>query len=81
MLLHLPRMEGHGTVPRVKNGPALAGHGAEAEKIKSTIRERGSLKVIDKVTVKLNEKRDVYEALLSNLGTKGVEIGTGTGSL
>ena len=30
MLLHLPRMEGHGTVPRVKNGPALAGHRAEA---------------------------------------------------
>ncbi|NKC15024.1 MAG: protease Lon-related BREX system protein BrxL [Gammaproteobacteria bacterium] len=50
----------------------------EAEKVKSTIRERGSLKVIDKVTVKLNEKRDVYEALLSNLGTKGVEIGAGT---
>ena len=46
----------------------------EAEKVKSTIRERGSLKVIDKVTVKLNEKRDVYEALLSNLGTKGVEV-------
>ena len=50
----------------------------EAEKVKSTIRERGSLKVIDKVTVKLNEKRDVYEAILSNLGTKGVEIGPGT---
>jgi len=50
----------------------------EAEKIKSSIRERGSLKIIDKVTVKLNEKRDVYEALLSNLGTKGVEIPTGT---
>lgn len=30
MLLHLPRMEGHGTQPRVKNGPALTGHGAEA---------------------------------------------------
>jgi IS30 family transposase len=30
MLLHLPRMEGHGEAPRVKNGPALAGHGAEA---------------------------------------------------
>jgi len=29
MLLHLPRMEGHGG-PRVHNGPALAGHGAEA---------------------------------------------------
>jgi IS30 family transposase len=30
MLLHLPRMTGHGSVPRMKNGPALAGHGAEA---------------------------------------------------
>ena len=40
----------------------------EAEKIKSKIREAGSYKVIDKVTVKLNEKRDSYEALLSNLG-------------
>ena len=28
-LLHLPPMEGHGG-PRAKNGPALAGHGAEA---------------------------------------------------
>jgi len=46
----------------------------EAEKIKSKIRERGSYKVIDKVTVKLNERRDIYEAVLSNLGVKGVEI-------
>jgi IS30 family transposase len=30
MLLHLPRMPGHGDGIRVKNGPALAGHGAEA---------------------------------------------------
>jgi IS30 family transposase len=30
MLLYLPRMEGHVQEPRVKNGPALAGHGAEA---------------------------------------------------
>jgi len=30
MLLHLPRLDGHGDGPRVKNGPALAGHGAEA---------------------------------------------------
>src|SRR3954447_14110479 len=30
MLLHLPRMPGHGEGARVKNGPALAGHGAEA---------------------------------------------------
>src|SRR5206468_6429664 len=50
----------------------------EAEKVKSTIRERGSLKIIDKVTVTLNEKRDVYEALLSNLGVKGVELDSHT---
>ena len=30
MLLHLPRMPGHGDGERVKNGPALAGHGAAA---------------------------------------------------
>src|SRR5215204_4953822 len=30
MLLHLPPMDGHGATPRVKNGPATAGHGAEA---------------------------------------------------
>jgi len=30
MLLHLPRMLDHGCGARVKNGPALAGHGAEA---------------------------------------------------
>ena len=46
----------------------------EAEKVKSKIKERGSYKVIDKVTVRLNEKRDVYEALLSNLGIKDAEI-------
>jgi IS30 family transposase len=30
MLLRLPRLEGHGHAPRTKNGPALAGHGAQA---------------------------------------------------
>ena len=30
ILLHLPRMADHGLGPRAKNGPALAGHGAEA---------------------------------------------------
>jgi IS30 family transposase len=30
MLLHLPRHVSHGDAPRAKNGPALAGHGAEA---------------------------------------------------
>jgi ATP-dependent Lon protease len=49
-----------------------------AEKVKSIIRERGSLKIIDKVTVALNERRDVYEALLANLGVKGVEVSSST---
>lgn len=48
----------------------------ESEKVKSVIRERGSYKIIDKVTVTLNEKRDVYEAQLLNLGVKGAEIPT-----
>ena len=30
ILLYLPRMAGHGVAAPVKNGPALAGHGAEA---------------------------------------------------
>jgi IS30 family transposase len=30
LLIHLPRMAGYGIEPRVKNGPALAGYGAEA---------------------------------------------------
>ncbi|MDB9704414.1 protease Lon-related BREX system protein BrxL, partial [Rhodospirillales bacterium] len=46
----------------------------EAEKVKSKIKERGSYKIIDKVTVRLNEKRDTYEALLSNLGIKDAEV-------
>ena len=46
----------------------------EAEKVKSKIKERGSYKVIDKVTVRLNERRDLYEALISNLGIKDAEI-------
>src|SRR5690606_380799 len=46
----------------------------EAEKVKSRIRERGSFKIIDKVTVRLNDRRDTYEALFSNLGVKDAEI-------
>ena len=46
----------------------------EAEKVKSSIRERGSLKVIDKVSVALNEKRDVYEAQFGNLGVSRIEV-------
>lgn len=46
----------------------------EAEKIKSKIREAGRYTIIDKVTVRLNEKADRYEALLMNLGVTGVEV-------
>jgi len=46
----------------------------EAEKIKSKIREMGRYTVIDKLTVKLNEKKDIYVAEFSNLGLKNVEI-------
>lgn len=49
----------------------------EAEKIKSKIREFGSFKVIDKVSVKLNEKKDRYEATLINLNIKGIQISAG----
>ena len=50
----------------------------ESEKIKSKIKELGQYKIIDKVTVKLNEKRDVYEATLSNLGVKDIEVPSAT---
>jgi ATP-dependent Lon protease len=50
----------------------------EAEKVKSKIKELGNYKIIDKVTVKLNEKNDVYEAVLSNLGVRGIVVPSGT---
>lgn len=46
----------------------------EAEKIKSKIRELGQYSIIDKITVRLNAKRDTYEAEFSNLGLKDVPI-------
>lgn len=49
----------------------------EAEKIKSRIRELGQYSIIDKVTVKLNPRLDIYEAEFSNLGLSGVPIGSG----
>ena len=53
-------------------------HRNEAGLIRSTIREKGRHKVIDKVSVELNDKKDVYEAKFSNLGIKKVLIDTGT---
>lgn len=46
----------------------------EAEKVKSKIKEIGTYNVIDKITVKLNEKKDRYESSLSNLGVNNIEI-------
>jgi len=53
-------------------------HRNEAGLIRSTIREKGRHKVIDKVSVSLNDKRDVYEAEFANLGIKQVLVDTGT---
>jgi len=53
-------------------------HRNEAGLIRSTIREKGRHKIIDKVSVALNDKKDVYEAEFSNLGLKKVLIDSGT---
>ncbi len=49
-------------------------HRSESELVKSTIKERGRHRIIDKVTVTLNEKADVYEAEFANLGIKGLIV-------
>ena len=46
----------------------------EAQKILSVLRQHGSYTVIDKITVNLNIKRDLYEAEFSNLGLKNIPI-------
>jgi ATP-dependent Lon protease len=50
----------------------------QSELVKSTIRERGRYKIIDKVSVSLNDKDDRYEAEFSNLGIKGVIVDSAT---
>ena len=49
---------------------------AEAESVKGKIRENGKYRIIDKVTVTLNEKDDEYQAAFANLGLTRVPIGT-----
>lgn len=46
----------------------------EAEAVKSKIREMGRYRIIDRVTVKLNEKADIYQGVLEQLGIKGIAI-------
>ena len=49
-------------------------HRDEAQIIKSTVREKGSHRIIDKISVKLNDREDQYEAYFANLGLKGIPI-------
>ena len=51
-------------------------HRAEAESVKGKIRESGRYRVIDKISVTLNEKADEYQADFSNLGLTHIPIGT-----
>ena len=53
-------------------------HRNEANLVKSLIREKGHHRVIDKVSVELNEKADAYEASFSNLGINKVLIDSDT---
>lgn len=53
-------------------------HRSEAGLIRSVIRERGRHKVIDRVSVALNDKRDIYEATFANLGIKDVLVDADT---
>lgn len=46
----------------------------EAQKILSLLRAKGLYTVIDKISVSLNMKKDVYEAEFSNLGIKEIPI-------
>ncbi|WP_439882181.1 BREX system Lon protease-like protein BrxL [Pontibacter sp. MBLB2868] len=49
-------------------------HRDEAQMIKSMVREKGTHRIIDKVAVKLNDRKDVYEADFANLGLNKVVI-------
>ena len=53
-------------------------HRNEAGLVRSNIKEKGRYKVIDKISVDLNDKKDVYEAQFSNLGIKEVLVDSGT---
>ncbi len=49
-------------------------HRDEAQLIKATIKEKGSHRIIDKVSVKLNDRLDRYEANFANLGLNKIPI-------
>ena len=49
-------------------------HRNQAELVKSTIKEKGRHKIIDKLTVELNDRGGFYEAEFTNLGLKRVPV-------
>jgi ATP-dependent Lon protease len=49
-------------------------HRDEAQAIKSTIREKGTHRIIDKLSVRLNDRADRYEANFANLGLNKVPL-------
>lgn len=49
---------------------------AEAEEVKGKIKELGHYRVIDKVMVTLNDKKDYFEAEFANLGLQRIPIAT-----
>jgi ATP-dependent Lon protease len=49
-------------------------HRNQAELVKSTIKEKGRHKVIDKLTAELNDRGGFYEAEFTNLGLKKVPV-------
>lgn len=53
-------------------------HRNEAGLIRSTIREKGRHKVIDRISVALNDKKDCYEAQFANLGIKKILVDSAT---
>lgn len=53
-------------------------HRNEAGLVKSIIKEKGRHKVIDKISVALNDKAGVYEAAFSNLGVKKILVDSNT---
>lgn len=53
-------------------------HRAAAELIKSTIRDKGSHRVIDKIAVVLDDRKDIHTAAFANLGLKAVPIDDNT---
>lgn len=56
-------------------------HRNESELVKSKIKERGRYRIIDKVSVALNEKDDVYQATFANLGINGIVVDSATVSV